>query len=401
MPGGRPRTPLGTTGKMTTVGQVCIDGRWVTAPEGVRATRYRARTRFRASNGVLQPIERFANTKGKAETKLRAAVAQEVTASRGDALRPDLSLVAAGAIWMAQVERLDSGLSDGTRDQYKAAFDRYVKGSVVAELTLREVNRVPPLRTFVQTVADANGTGSAKTARTVVSNILRMAVNDGVLEHNAMRQVPPAKANGGLRRVVSTKRAALLADVEDKERDTSRAFTRAERGQLLDFASSNALAQERDIVDLLRWMAGTGVRISEALDQLWSDIDLAAGTARVRGTKTAHADRVLHLPSWLLEALEKRAAIGLPASGFVFAAPRSGVRRDRRNAARHIRDVFDRAGFPWATPHSLRRTVATLMDEAGLPLALAADQLGHADPSMTARVYLGRKGNLSRAAGVL
>jgi integrase len=87
----------------------------------------------------------------------------------------------------------------------------------------------------------------------------------------------------------------------------------------------------------------------------------------------------------LVEALEKRAALGIPLSGFVFASTRTAGRRDRRNTARHLRDVFDRAGFPWATPHSLRRTVATLMDEAGLPLALTADQLGHSNPAMTAR----------------
>jgi integrase len=401
MTGGRPRTPLGTAGKMTTVGQVCINGRWVTAPEGARPTRYRARTRVRGSDGTLRSVERFDRVKGRAETKLRAAVAEKVTAFRGDELWADMSVVSAASIWLAQVGRLDSGLAASTREQYEAAFERYVRGSGIAELTLREANRVPPLRTFVQRVADSHGTGAAKTARTVVSNILRMAVNDGVLEHNAMRQVPPAKANGPTRPSISAKRAHLLGELDDVERDTSRAFTRTERDQLLDFAAGDAVAQERDVVDLVRWMAGTGVRISEALGQLWADVDLAMGTVHVRGTKTDHSDRVLHLPVWLVESLEKRAVHGLPVSGLVFASTRTGERRDRRNTARHLRDVFDRAGFPWATPHSLRRTVATLMDEAGLPLALTADQLNHANPAMTARFYLGRKGDMSRAAQVL
>jgi integrase len=34
--------------------------------------------------------------------------------------------------------------------------------------------------------------------------------------------------------------------------------------------------------------------------------------------------------------------------------------------------------------------VATLLDQAGVPIATIADQLGHTDPAMTARVYLGR-----------
>jgi integrase len=46
--------------------------------------------------------------------------------------------------------------------------------------------------------------------------------------------------------------------------------------------------------------------------------------------------------------------------------------------------------FSWATPGTFRRAVATLLDTAGVPLARIADQLGHADPAMTAATYLGR-----------
>lgn len=59
---------------------------------------------------------------------------------------------------------------------------------------------------------------------------------------------------------MNVKRAELLADAEGTDRDTSRAFTDVEREELLDFAASCALAQDRDVVDLLRWMAGTGAR---------------------------------------------------------------------------------------------------------------------------------------------
>lgn len=78
-----------------------------------------------------------------------------------------------------------------------------------------------------------------------------------------------------------------------------------------------------------------------------------------------------------------------------------GKPRDERNVPRTIRGVLDQAGYPWATSHTFRRTVAPLLDEAGQPTALAANQLGHTDPSMTARVYLGRKGTTSAAAAIL
>ena len=53
------------------------------------------------------------------------------------------------------------------------------------------------------------------------------------------------------------------------------------------------------------------------------------------------------------------------------------------------------------TSHSFRKTVASLMDEAGLSARSAADQLGHTKPSMTTDVYYGRKTRPTGAAAVL
>jgi integrase len=63
---------------------------------------------------------------------------------------------------------------------------------------------------------------------------------------------------------------------------------------------------------------------------------------------------------------------------------------DQSNSAKALARIFIGSGFPWATPHTLRRTVATILDQSSVPIATIADQLGHADPAMTARVYLGR-----------
>jgi integrase len=92
---------------------------------------------------------------------------------------------------------------------------------------------------------------------------------------------------------------------------------------------------------------------------------------------------------------------GIAVSGFAFPAPRTGERRDRRNTTRAVRGLLDRAGFPWASPHTFRRTVATLLDAQGVGLATIANVLGHADPSMTARAYLGRKSDTSAVADLL
>lgn len=50
---------------------------------------------------------------------------------------------------------------------------------------------------------------------------------------------------------------------------------------------------------------------------------------------------------------------------------------------------------------SFRKTVATRMDEAGCSAREIADQLGHAKPSMTMDIYMGRNVVTAKAAGLL
>ena len=53
------------------------------------------------------------------------------------------------------------------------------------------------------------------------------------------------------------------------------------------------------------------------------------------------------------------------------------------------------------TSHSFRKTTATLLDQAGLSARVIADQLGHARPSMTQDVYMGRQAVDARAVAAL
>jgi integrase len=94
------------------------------------------------------------------------------------------------------------------------------------------------------------------------------------------------------------------------------------------------------------------------------------------------------------------------ASGFVlgdnpvFPAPHGGL-RDPSNTQADLREAFTTAGFEWVTSHVLRKTVATLMDQAGLSARAAADHFGHSKPSMTTDVYFGRGIMDTGAAAVL
>jgi integrase len=64
-------------------------------------------------------------------------------------------------------------------------------------------------------------------------------------------------------------------------------------------------------------------------------------------------------------------------------------------------DVAADPDLDWVTSHSCRKAVATRLDEAGLSAREIADHLGHAKPSMTQDVYMGRGVASAQAATAL
>jgi len=107
-------------------------------------------------------------------------------------------------------------------------------------------------------------------------------------------------------------------------------------------------------------------------------------------TKSKAGERSLLIPSWMATELQSRFSRGVRMDEPVFANSLGGL-RDPKNTRRDVRHALDRADFTWVTSHNFRKTTATLLDQAGLSARVIADQLGHARPSMTQDVYMGRK----------
>ena len=94
-------------------------------------------------------------------------------------------------------------------------------------------------------------------------------------------------------------------------------------------------------------------------------------------------------PGFCPRIVDRWKDVGVPDSALPLPAPLGGL-RDPSNTQADLRVAFQAAGSEWVTSHVLRKTVATLMEQAGLSARAAADQLGHAKPSMTSDRYFGR-----------
>ena len=411
---GRRALKSGERGEIETIRQKRdSEGRWKTVKSG--GERWRARCRYRGTDGLMGDVSGFGKTKGDALAGLEANFAKRVHGGRdGDGrMTPTMKLVAAGELWLAAIKRADSRLAPRTVDDYSRTWGRYIDktGSSLRGLTLEQANDPQRLRAFLQGVADNHGTGAAQQARSVLMGVLSLAMDNGVVTTNALRNV---------RRVTADK---PKPPSEGREaRDTRRALTEDERAALLAHADAKAaelalpqtMRKWQTAADLLAFMAGTGARVSEARMLRWEDVQLTPAPGRrfpgvlIRGTKSARSHRHLTiLPESDLHPRLLRRHRGSGGRGYVFASPHlngssktvDGEARvsepwervwDQSNAAKTLSTLFVGAGYSWATPHCLRRTVASLSHQKGAPLGAIADQLGHEDPSMTLRVYIGR-----------
>ncbi len=133
----------------------------------------------------------------------------------------------------------------------------------------------------------------------------------------------------------------------------------------------------------------TGIRISEALAIRWSEVDFAAGLITIGESKTEAGShrRIVLIPA-LAQQLRAH-KLESPHSAdddFVFGT-HAGEQLHRRNTLRPLTLTLRRAGVPHATQHELRHTYASILIGEGLDVTFVADQLGHANPQITLRIY--------------
>lgn len=149
-----------------------------------------------------------------------------------------------------------------------------------------------------------------------------------------------------------------------------------------------AAVQGDQLAPLYAFLLGSGLRLGEACGLNWGDVDLDAGTVTVRRSK-GKRPRIVVVSGYGIEALraqriaDKRIGQHEP----VFVGPKSGERLQPWTPSHAFPRLLERAGLPRMRVHDLRHGHATRMLARGASMRLIADQLGHANPGLTARVY--------------
>ncbi len=164
----------------------------------------------------------------------------------------------------------------------------------------------------------------------------------------------------------------------------------------IDRAGRAPVALRRPLIATLLF---AGLRIGEVQALCWRDVDLLRGTIRVRQAKTDAGIRIVHMLPILRRELGQYRNHFQSAPGQLVFPTALGRRLGSSNIrirmlARAVEqanaDLESREQQPLPTgltPHSLRRTFASLLFALGEPPTYVMSQMGHTTPVLTLAIY--------------
>jgi integrase len=196
---------------------------------------------------------------------------------------------------------------------------------------------------------------------------------------------------------------AALADPPRVEKREMQIYTPEQVDKLLNAAKGHRLEA------LIALTVATAMRAGELLALRWTHIDMAGGVLHVKRTrtrvargytegkpKTASGTRDIKLIPLALDALrahkrrqaEERLRMGDAWQDEDRVFPSSiGTALDPANLTEQWYKIIALAGLPEIHFHDLRHSAASWLLCKGVSIADVSQMLGHADPSITLRIY--------------
>ncbi|MCV7285359.1 tyrosine-type recombinase/integrase [Mycolicibacterium wolinskyi] len=351
--------------------------------------RYFASTYVRDTDGRRRRVERSSDKSVEDARRLLQRHLQQRRAplDSGQIVTGRTALAELFELWI-EAKAAEDGISHQSVDQYRQVW-RVHGAEQLGALRITELSTSRASRYLLQMGAVTQ----AKRLRMILSGMFALAVRYDVIPVNPIRETKTTRTT---RKPV---RAATPAEF-NRIRAAVTAYANRKR-------SGPRRGAHRLLPAFIECLAATGVRPNEVLGILWPDVDLLGDppTVTVTGTMIDHgkvAGKPLHrqehrkhgapahtvvLPRFGVEALTALVAETGGIEGPVFAN-RDGGWMSLANMRRALRAALP-ADLAWVTPHSFRRTVATVVRDAHGPAA-AQQQLSHTKLATTEAHYLQR-----------
>lgn len=160
-----------------------------------------------------------------------------------------------------------------------------------------------------------------------------------------------------------------------------------------------AIADEYVNGDFIIFLMYTGLRMAEAKNLTWQDVDLDEGRIVIRTSKTITGQRILPLVTMSMAILRNRLKMALSTDTYVFYNSSNNMLNN--NLRRLCHRMAKRAGVREFSPHMCRHTFATRLLERGANIKTVSELLGHSSVEVTLRIYSHISPNLKKEAILL
>jgi integrase len=280
---------------------------------------------------------------------------------------------------------LDTSARQRVRPRTLAGYRLIVDKHLIPAIGREPVAKLTPAQVQVMLNAKSASGSKPQTTRNIHA-VLRRALTQG------------------LRWGVVSRNVATLVDLPRVDREEIRGLSPAGARAVM-----TALAGDR-IEPLVLLTLSTGLRQGEALGLRWQDVDLEAGTVRVRHSlqrmpgrgielgepKTARSRRTLALPTSTANALRMHRKSQLQErlwagsrwqeADFVFTTS-IGTPMIGSDVTRRFQALLRGAGLPPMRFHDLRHGAASLLLAQGVHPRVVMEMLGHSTITLTMNVY--------------
>lgn len=369
----RPPLPIGTFGSIKT--------------NEVRPGVNRSWTRFRDFDGTTRQITATGRSPAAATRELKAKIADRI-APTGDQINADMRVSKLAEVWLSlyRAQRVDAGHSEATTANEYQRIIKYVIDPAIGNVRLREITAGRLERLILAQKSESR----RKKSKTVLKMMFDAAVLDGALTSN------PVSSTSRLR---FTKKEIQALSIEDLDavRNAVHAWMTEKRP---------GPRPSKDTPEIVELLLATGCRIGEVLAIRWNDIDFTTTppTVDINGTikyekglgnyrkdkpKSDSSERKMGLPPFAVELLMRRLNEQPPNALNAVFATRNGTWHQVGNIERRWRAIRADTGYEWVTPHTFRKTVATLVDRL-VDSYTAARILGHSSDAITKEFYIAK-----------
>lgn len=337
-------------------------------------------------NGIPVPVRKtfYGRNRKDAEAKYQAYLEKKKQGI--DDRRQYFGIVADN--WIYEFFAHDASLSDGTKERYIGAWNKYIRPLDLYHLPLEEVTASAIQKAYNSMDCPPS---ALLAAHKLMRKFYKYLEREGFSRDVTVSVVPPK----GRRQIAQE----ITIWTEEELNTIFNNFDKAQKGFRIAF--------------LLILLYHTGCRISEALALTYDDFTPAGliidkqvisdrqisregigRTLTIGELKTQSSYRTIPLNAVVLSELEKHKAWqreDMMRNGYrteYLFTTSSGAFYDRRNIAHMCDRYYKRIGIPQKKLHTYRHTFGTDLCKKGVALQTASALLGHGDINTTAKYYV-------------